>query len=197
MFFDSLLRRLPLTVRHRQWTRANRKATVYLDCNLGAGAEACVGDAQGSRRPAGIASGNRAYFSVLRPAPPAALLRNGEKGARKLPGICNNLSRSAFRSAALRRFPRHGVYDQIRSCGSRRGEKACRYDRGNLCAHRGARRSALFIALRPKAAALAIAEGLQAAGPEGKPLFGVPFCGQGQYRRRGPCRRRPLVPPSP
>jgi allophanate hydrolase len=34
---------------------------------------------------------------------------------------------------------------------------------------------ALFIALRPKTEALAIAAGLQAAGPEGKPLFGVPF----------------------
>jgi allophanate hydrolase len=34
---------------------------------------------------------------------------------------------------------------------------------------------ALFIALRPKAESLAIAEALQAAGPEGKPLFGVPF----------------------
>jgi allophanate hydrolase len=34
---------------------------------------------------------------------------------------------------------------------------------------------ALFIALRPRAEALAIAERLQADGPEGKPLFGVPF----------------------
>src|ERR1700722_4375371 len=34
---------------------------------------------------------------------------------------------------------------------------------------------ALFIALRSKAEALAIAGGLQAAGPAGKPLFGVPF----------------------
>jgi allophanate hydrolase len=34
---------------------------------------------------------------------------------------------------------------------------------------------ALFIAIRPKAEALAIAERLQAAGPEGKPLYGVPF----------------------
>jgi allophanate hydrolase len=34
---------------------------------------------------------------------------------------------------------------------------------------------ALFIALRPKADALAIAERLQADGPEGKALFGVPF----------------------
>jgi allophanate hydrolase len=34
---------------------------------------------------------------------------------------------------------------------------------------------ALFIALRPKREALAIAAALQAAGPEGKPLFGVPF----------------------
>ena len=34
---------------------------------------------------------------------------------------------------------------------------------------------ALFIALRPKADALAIAEALQAEGPAGKPLFGVPF----------------------
>jgi allophanate hydrolase len=34
---------------------------------------------------------------------------------------------------------------------------------------------ALFIALRPKAEALAIAAELQAAGPQGKPLFGVPF----------------------
>ena len=34
---------------------------------------------------------------------------------------------------------------------------------------------ALFIALRPQAEALAIAESLQREGPEGKPLFGVPF----------------------
>ena len=34
---------------------------------------------------------------------------------------------------------------------------------------------ALFIALRPKADALAVAEALQAEGPAGKPLFGVPF----------------------
>ena len=34
---------------------------------------------------------------------------------------------------------------------------------------------ALFIALRPKAEALAIAAALEAAGPEGKPLFGLPF----------------------
>ena len=34
---------------------------------------------------------------------------------------------------------------------------------------------ALFIALRPKAEALAQAERLQAEGPGGKPLFGVPF----------------------
>ena len=34
---------------------------------------------------------------------------------------------------------------------------------------------ALFIALRPRAEALAIAGRLQADGPEGKPLFGVPF----------------------
>ncbi len=34
---------------------------------------------------------------------------------------------------------------------------------------------ALFITLRPKAEALAIAARLQAAGPEGKPLFGAPF----------------------
>src|SRR5580704_2218602 len=34
---------------------------------------------------------------------------------------------------------------------------------------------ALFIALRPKPEALAIAAALQAAGPQGKPLFGVPF----------------------
>src|SRR5271165_320774 len=34
---------------------------------------------------------------------------------------------------------------------------------------------ALFITLRPKGDALAIAERLQAAGPEGRPLFGVPF----------------------
>jgi allophanate hydrolase len=34
---------------------------------------------------------------------------------------------------------------------------------------------ALFIALRPKAEALARAAALQAAGPAGKPLFGVPF----------------------
>ena len=34
---------------------------------------------------------------------------------------------------------------------------------------------ALFIAIRPKAEALAIAERLQASGPEGKPLYGVPF----------------------
>ena len=34
---------------------------------------------------------------------------------------------------------------------------------------------ALFIALRPRAEALAIAERLQAAGPEGRPLFGAPF----------------------
>ena len=34
---------------------------------------------------------------------------------------------------------------------------------------------ALFIAMRPKAEALAIAERVQAAGPEGKPLYGVPF----------------------
>src|SRR5271166_2205606 len=34
---------------------------------------------------------------------------------------------------------------------------------------------ALFIALRPRAEALAIAGRVQAAGPEGKPLYGVPF----------------------
>ena len=34
---------------------------------------------------------------------------------------------------------------------------------------------ALFIAIRPKAEALAIAERVQASGPEGKPLYGVPF----------------------
>ena len=34
---------------------------------------------------------------------------------------------------------------------------------------------ALFIALRPKAEALAAAAALDAAGPAGKPLFGVPF----------------------
>ena len=34
---------------------------------------------------------------------------------------------------------------------------------------------ALFIAIRPKPEAVAIAERVQAAGPEGKPLFGVPF----------------------
>src|SRR5260221_866196 len=34
---------------------------------------------------------------------------------------------------------------------------------------------ALFIALRPKAEALEAAAALQAAGPEGKPLFGAPF----------------------
>ena len=34
---------------------------------------------------------------------------------------------------------------------------------------------ALFIAIRPKAEALAIAERLQASGPEGKPLYGIPF----------------------
>lgn len=34
---------------------------------------------------------------------------------------------------------------------------------------------ALFIALRPKEDVLAIAESLQAAGPDGKPLWGVPF----------------------
>jgi allophanate hydrolase len=34
---------------------------------------------------------------------------------------------------------------------------------------------ALFIAMRPKAEALAIAERMQASGPEGKPLYGVPF----------------------
>ena len=34
---------------------------------------------------------------------------------------------------------------------------------------------ALFIALRPRTDALAIAERLRAAGPEGKPLYGVPF----------------------
>ncbi len=34
---------------------------------------------------------------------------------------------------------------------------------------------ALFIALRPKSQALAIAAALEAAGPAGKPLFGVPF----------------------
>ena len=34
---------------------------------------------------------------------------------------------------------------------------------------------ALFIALRPKAEALAAAEALMAAGPEGKPLWGIPF----------------------
>ena len=33
---------------------------------------------------------------------------------------------------------------------------------------------ALFIAIRPKSEALAIAERLQASGPEGKPLYGVP-----------------------
>jgi allophanate hydrolase len=34
---------------------------------------------------------------------------------------------------------------------------------------------ALFIALRPKVDALAAAAALQAAGPEGKPLYGIPF----------------------
>ena len=34
---------------------------------------------------------------------------------------------------------------------------------------------ALFIAIRPKSEALAIAERMQASGPEGKPLYGVPF----------------------
>ena len=34
---------------------------------------------------------------------------------------------------------------------------------------------ALFIALRPLEEAIAIADALQAAGPEGKPLYGVPF----------------------
>ena len=34
---------------------------------------------------------------------------------------------------------------------------------------------ALFIALRPRAEAFAIAERLQSDGPEGKPLFGIPF----------------------
>ncbi len=34
---------------------------------------------------------------------------------------------------------------------------------------------ALFIAIRPKTEALAIAEHMQASGPEGKPLYGVPF----------------------
>ncbi len=34
---------------------------------------------------------------------------------------------------------------------------------------------ALFIAIRPKAEALAVAARVQAAGPEGKPLYGVPF----------------------
>lgn len=34
---------------------------------------------------------------------------------------------------------------------------------------------ALFIAIRPRSEALAIAERVQASGPEGKPLYGVPF----------------------
>src|ERR1700722_11467792 len=34
---------------------------------------------------------------------------------------------------------------------------------------------ALFIAIRPKPEALAIAQRVQASGPQGKPLFGVPF----------------------
>src|SRR5271154_1895334 len=34
---------------------------------------------------------------------------------------------------------------------------------------------ALFIAIRPKSEALAIAEPMQASGPAGKPLYGVPF----------------------
>src|SRR6202142_2027206 len=34
---------------------------------------------------------------------------------------------------------------------------------------------ALFIAIRPKSEALTIAERMQASGPEGKPLYGVPF----------------------
>ena len=34
---------------------------------------------------------------------------------------------------------------------------------------------ALFIAIRPKTEALAIAQRMQASGPQGKPLFGVPF----------------------
>ena len=34
---------------------------------------------------------------------------------------------------------------------------------------------ALFLALRPEAEALAAAERLAAEGPEGKPLYGVPF----------------------
>ena len=34
---------------------------------------------------------------------------------------------------------------------------------------------ALFIAIRPKPEALTIARRVQASGPEGKPLYGVPF----------------------
>src|ERR1700722_6595189 len=34
---------------------------------------------------------------------------------------------------------------------------------------------ALFIAIRPKSEVLAVAERVQASGPEGKPLYGVPF----------------------
>jgi allophanate hydrolase len=34
---------------------------------------------------------------------------------------------------------------------------------------------ALFIAIRPKSEALAIAERTPASGPKGKPLYGIPF----------------------
>ena len=41
------------------------------------------------------------------------------------------------------------------------------------------------------------AAALDAEGPRGKPLYGVPFARQGQYRRRRACRPPPPVPPSP
>ena len=55
---------------------------------------------------------------------------------------------------------------------------------------------ALFIALRPKAEALAIASRLEAAGREGKSLFGVPFVVKDKSTSPA-CRQRPPVRPSP
>jgi len=58
----------------------------YLDCNLGAGRRHAsvmpkiAAPCRNSERKPGV-------FSVLRPAPPAALLRNGEKERANCPGF--------------------------------------------------------------------------------------------------------------
>src|SRR5271168_3087791 len=45
---------------------------------------------------------------------------------------------------------------------------------------------ALFIAIRPKPEALAIAQRMQASGPQGKPLYGVPFAVKDNIDVAGP-----------